>query len=97
MYLTDIKEGNLITENPVDPSVAVGTGYSESKWVSETILQNVAAQSSIQVVIVRTGQLCGGPNGEWNINEWVPAMIQSSDELGCLPNDERVSRRRVHS
>lgn len=40
--------------------------------------------------MVRVGQLCGGPNGAWNIKEWVPALVQSAEPVQCLPQDDRV-------
>lgn len=79
-----------MAENFVEAEVAVGSGYSESKWVSEQILSEVAAQTSLKPLIVRVGQLCGGLNGWWNINEWFPSLVQSTIAVECFPDDEKV-------
>ncbi|PBL02838.1 acetyl-CoA synthetase-like protein [Armillaria gallica] len=80
-------EDHPLTETHIDPHIAEGTGYSESKWVSEELLRLV---SGLRYLVVRVGQLAGGPRGTWNPKEWVPSMIQSSTVLGCLPDDEQL-------
>ncbi|KAJ8456869.1 hypothetical protein ONZ45_g18546 [Pleurotus djamor] len=50
-----------IPEAPIsDPASAIGTGYSESKWVAETLLNTIAQKCSFSPTIIRIGQLCGG-------------------------------------
>lgn len=83
----DAAEDHPLTETHIDPHIAEGTGYSESKWVSEELLRLVPG---LRYLVVRVGQLAGGPRGTWNPKEWVPSMIQSSTVLGCLPDDEQV-------
>jgi thioester reductase-like protein len=78
-------------EATIGPEVAVGTGYGESKWVSERLLEVAAAESPLEPTIIRVGQICGGPNGFWNEKEWVPSLIRSSVHLNCLPSSEQVS------
>ncbi|THV08180.1 acetyl-CoA synthetase-like protein [Dendrothele bispora CBS 962.96] len=75
-------------EDKVDPVIASGSGYSESKWVSEQIISE-AAKIGLHSVVVRLGQVCGSPNGLWNRKEWLPAIVQSAAVLNCLPDDER--------
>ncbi|KAH7914162.1 acetyl-CoA synthetase-like protein [Hygrophoropsis aurantiaca] len=70
-----------------DPSLAVGLGYAESKWVAERMLDN-AAERGLQVSIIRMAQLSGSPNGTWSTNEWFPSVVQSGPVLGCLPDFE---------
>ncbi|KAI0695501.1 polyketide synthase [Cerioporus squamosus] len=72
-------------EQLLDATIAVGQGYSESKWVAEQLLQVAAERTSVQTTIVRIGQLSGGAGGAWNSSEWLPAMIAASTVLGCLP------------
>ncbi|KAK0453915.1 hypothetical protein EV421DRAFT_1730853 [Armillaria borealis] len=87
-------EDHPLAEAPVNATVAQGTGYNESKWVSEELLR---LAPSLRYVIVRVGQLTGGPKGTWKIKEWVPSMIQSSTVLGFLPDDDKcVSWLPVH-
>ncbi|KAK0453913.1 hypothetical protein EV421DRAFT_2007167 [Armillaria borealis] len=87
-------EDHPLAEAPVNATVAQGTGYNESKWVSEELLR---LTPSLRYFIVRVGQLTGGPKGTWKIKEWVPSMIQSSTVLGILPDDDKcVSWLPVH-
>ncbi|SJL02274.1 uncharacterized protein ARMOST_05600 [Armillaria ostoyae] len=87
-------EDHPLAEAPVNATVAQGTGYNESKWVSEELLR---LAPSLRYFIVRVGQLTGGPKGTWKIKEWVPSMIQSSTVLGFLPDDDKcVSWLPVH-
>ncbi|KAK0461857.1 acetyl-CoA synthetase-like protein [Desarmillaria tabescens] len=86
-------EDHPLAEVPVSATVAQGTGYGESKWVSEEL----RLTPSLRYLIVRVGQLTGGPKGTWKINEWVPSMIQGSTVLGCLPVDDKfISWLPVH-
>ncbi|KIK64020.1 hypothetical protein GYMLUDRAFT_40242 [Collybiopsis luxurians FD-317 M1] len=70
-----------------DPKFAVGSGYGESKYVSERILE----KSGLHVSILRIGQISGGkPNGAWAISDWFPMMVKSSLPLGFLPEAHGV-------
>lgn len=73
-------------ETTVDPSVSIGAGYIESKWVAERVLLAASTATSLRPVIARIGQLTSGREGYWKVTEWVPAMIRSSVALGMLPN-----------
>ncbi|KAK0190677.1 hypothetical protein F5146DRAFT_564151 [Armillaria mellea] len=87
-------EDHPLAEAPVNATIAQGTGYSESKWVSEELLR---LAPNLRYSIVRVGQLTGGPKGTWKIKEWVPSMIQSSAILGFLPDDDKcISWLPVH-
>ncbi|GJJ14254.1 putative PKS-like protein biosynthetic cluster [Clathrus columnatus] len=70
-----IKEGKLV----------IGTGYTESKWVGERILQIASEKTPLRPIIVRVGQICGGENGSWNTKEWFPSLVKSAAHMGCLP------------
>ncbi|KAF8968163.1 hypothetical protein BDZ97DRAFT_1655638 [Flammula alnicola] len=90
-------EHNQLLELPIDAEVAIGTGYTESKWVSEQILAAASANTTLRTVAVRVGQISGGPNGFWNTKEWLPSLIQSANFVGCLPKiKEDVSWIPVH-
>ncbi|KAI0926157.1 hypothetical protein AcW1_008396 [Taiwanofungus camphoratus] len=60
------------------------------KWVSEWILLRAAEETSLNPVLVRVGQVCGGLDGSWNTNEWFPSIVQSTAKLRCFPDDNRV-------
>ncbi|EPQ51233.1 acetyl-CoA synthetase-like protein [Gloeophyllum trabeum ATCC 11539] len=75
-----------IPEGPAeDCRVALGTGYSESKWVAERLLSLAAEQASLPVTVVRLGQLTGARNGYWSEREWFPVLIKSALSVKCLP------------
>ncbi|KAI0370655.1 acetyl-CoA synthetase-like protein [Pilatotrama ljubarskyi] len=76
-------------EAPVDdPASPFGTGYSESKWVTEHVLQNVAEKTGVHTVVMRLGQVTGNRVGYWNEKEWFPAVVKSALFIGCLPDVE---------
>ncbi|KAI0702415.1 hypothetical protein C8T65DRAFT_741576 [Cerioporus squamosus] len=90
--LRNCQLGLPIPEVRVDPSSAMGTGYSEAKWVAEQVLINAGESANLPAVIVRLGQVCGDRNGYWKENEWFPPIVKSALSLGCLPDiDETVS------
>lgn len=76
-------------EGPIeDPNIAVmAGGYSQSKWISERILDIANVTAGTKNVIVRVGQLCGSRiKGSWNPWEWFPAIVQSHKLVHCLPD-----------
>ncbi|KIJ41947.1 hypothetical protein M422DRAFT_229444 [Sphaerobolus stellatus SS14] len=82
-------KGNPLPEDAVAADVAVGTGYTESKWVSEQILGKVWETTPLKPLTVRVGQLCGGPNGAWNTREWLPSLVHSATVVKCLPTEDK--------
>ncbi|THH19547.1 hypothetical protein EW146_g1644 [Bondarzewia mesenterica] len=69
-----------------DSKIAVGTGYSESKWVAERILDAAAEKTPLRPVVVRLGQVSGDVNGSWNESEWFPSVVKSALSVKCLPD-----------
>ena len=65
---------------------ATSSGYSQSKWVSERILEVSAKQTPLRPVIIRVGQVSGGLNGSWNPLEWIPGIVQSVALTKSLPS-----------
>ncbi|TCD65529.1 putative PKS/NRPS-like protein biosynthetic cluster [Steccherinum ochraceum] len=69
-----------------NPSVAVGSGYGESKYVTEKILA-AAKKNGLETMSLRIGQLSGSTTtGAWNVTDWVPITVKSSIALGYLPD-----------
>lgn len=88
--LADVNLAESVREVPVDPSVAVGYGYGESKWVAERLLAVVSSKTPVHTVSVRLGQLSGSVNGAWSPTDWLPSLIKSSVYLKCMPTMDKV-------
>jgi thioester reductase-like protein len=75
---------------PPTLAAALGTGYAESKAVSEHILAAAAERSGVDVVILRVGQIAGpvmpGIGGKWTKTEWFPIMLRTSKAMGKIPD-----------
>lgn len=85
--LTGLTSSSTVEEVLInDPSISVGAGYIESKWVAEHVLAAAADATRLKPTIVRLGQLTGGRKGYWKVTEWIPSMIKSGLSLGVLPN-----------
>ncbi|KAM5543840.1 hypothetical protein V8D89_002457 [Ganoderma adspersum] len=76
-----------VSEDRVESIAAIGTGYSESKWVAEEILHQVADRTNLSTTAVRLGQVCGDRLGHWNEKEWFPAIVKSAVFTRCLPGE----------
>ncbi|RPD77318.1 acetyl-CoA synthetase-like protein [Lentinus tigrinus ALCF2SS1-7] len=75
----------------VDPALAYGSGYSESKWVTEQLFAR-AADKGLRATSVRVGQVSGDQRtGGWSTTEWVAVLVRTSQRLGCIPVKEEVS------
>ena len=92
-----LRSPELPAQNPVpeeyiaDPEICLGSGYSESKWAAEQILQAAQEDTGLKTIVVRLGQICGGYNNYWNEREWFPAVVKSAPHVGCLPALEEAS------
>ena len=86
----DIDVSRPVIEKTIDAHVAAGTGYSESKWVSETILGVANRDRGLPATSVRVGQMTGSAAGAWNAQGWFPSLVKSSVFLGCFPILDKV-------
>jgi len=90
--LSHHKRDGPIKEASVDPSCAIGNGYTQSKWVNEQLLSIAAKDTPLKTVSVRVGQVTGGVSGAWNRAEWFPTLVMSGQYLSCLPTlDKEIS------
>ncbi|KAI6125333.1 putative nonribosomal peptide synthetase [Pisolithus croceorrhizus] len=79
----DKKRGRVPEDVITDVTVAVGTGYGASKYVSERML----GMSGLPATSFRIGQITGAAlRGAWSVTEWVPITVKSSVTLGALPD-----------
>ena len=70
------------------PSAQDRTGYGESKYIAEQLLDYGARQYDMRVTILRLGQIAGPAlnlKGEWTSREWLPSLVLSSGYLRKLP------------
>ncbi|KIJ25888.1 hypothetical protein M422DRAFT_273122 [Sphaerobolus stellatus SS14] len=78
-----------VAEEPVtDLSLINMAGYSESKWISEQILEAAHRNTALKPVIIRVGQLSGGLNGNWNAREWFPSLVRASQVVKGAPETQ---------
>lgn len=77
-----IPEANLTDLN------LASMGYGQSKQISSIVLDNAARLSGVPAAVVRLGQIAGPTmhQGSWNAHEWLPTIIESSVQLGSLPD-----------
>ncbi|KAL7284715.1 hypothetical protein ACG7TL_002021 [Trametes sanguinea] len=68
-----------------DPASPFGTGYNESKWITEHVLHRATKLRGVSTVVIRLAQVCGDRVGHWNEKEWFPALVKSAQFQGCLP------------
>ena len=68
----------------------MGSGYGESKWVGEKILEVAASEAGLTTIVVRVGQISGGRNGYWRQKEWFPSLVRSSLFLHAFPGGDQV-------
>ncbi|EIW76918.1 acetyl-CoA synthetase-like protein [Coniophora puteana RWD-64-598 SS2] len=78
-----------VPERPFqDPSLPAHSGYAESKYVAERILDAVCKCAGLRCAILRAGQLAGSSgSGYWNPREYVPILFASARMMGCVPGD----------
>lgn len=83
-----------VPETPVrDIAHVQGTGYAQSKYVTEQIVRNAMKDAGANARVLRIGQLVGDSKvGEWNTTEGIPLMIQTAVTLGALPQLDEVSQ-----
>ncbi|KAL9583857.1 MAG: hypothetical protein Q9212_002475, partial [Teloschistes hypoglaucus] len=68
--------GEKVPEEPLhDYTIPAATGYGESKFVAERVLEAAFYKSGVSSTVVRVGQLAGPvvKGGVWNPQEWVPS------------------------
>jgi thioester reductase-like protein len=80
--------GKTVTElDPVDRSEGIYLGYSQSKWVSEKLVQ-IAGQRGLPITIHRPPLVSGhSQTGLWNTNGFLCRMIKGCIQLGSIMTD----------
>jgi thioester reductase-like protein len=80
--------GQRVTESdPIDRSEGIYLGYSQSKWVSEKLVQ-IAGKRGLPVTIYRPPLVSGhSQTGVWNTDGFLCRMIKGCIQLGCIMAD----------
>jgi len=83
-------EGKVPEQIYEEWSTAEATGYGQSKFLSERLLDVASREAKIPSTICRVGQVAGPTSaaaaGMWSKKEWLPSLIASSKYLGKLPD-----------
>jgi len=74
-----------VLEHAIPATVAVRSGYGESKWVAEALLTGAIARTPLHVVMVRGRQVSGNLDEYWNSSDWFPSMILYASSVKRLP------------
>ena len=90
----DAEVAETIVESDVAPA---SSGYGESKYIGEHLIDNAAKHLNLPCTIARVGQVAGSVDyeGLWNKNEWLPRMVLSSLRVGAFPSALGASLSRV--
>lgn len=70
-----------------DLSTPQRSGYGQSKFLAERLLDAAAKEANVPATICRVGQIAGPTTkpGVWPKQEWLPSLVASSLFLGKLP------------
>ncbi|MBX3233429.1 MAG: amino acid adenylation domain-containing protein [Labilithrix sp.] len=64
----------------------LATGYAQSKWVAEGLVQ-IAAERGLPVSISRPAAVCGrAAGGRWNVGDFFTRLLETCLELGAVPD-----------
>ncbi|KAI8954888.1 hypothetical protein F4801DRAFT_574895 [Xylaria longipes] len=83
----------VIQERVLDRDLAAShllhQGYARSKYVCERLLAEYSSLTGNAASILRVGQVCGPVSGTgirfWNVIEWLPSLVLSSQFIGAVP------------
>ncbi|THU95611.1 hypothetical protein K435DRAFT_859397 [Dendrothele bispora CBS 962.96] len=77
----------MIQDMPIE--VGDESGYLQSKWVCEQIIEHIVETAKLPALIIRIGQLSGGPpTGMWRTFQWFPTLVKSALFVKCLPDGD---------
>ncbi|EIN09240.1 acetyl-CoA synthetase-like protein [Punctularia strigosozonata HHB-11173 SS5] len=72
--------------NLIDLSLSCGAQLCFVSSIGVRLLQIASKKSGLSAVTIRVGQLSGAKNGAWKTTEWLPALVKSCQQLGCMPS-----------
>ncbi|QIW95184.1 hypothetical protein AMS68_000702 [Peltaster fructicola] len=87
-FVTASESGGVILESdPLEKSrQGLGTGYGQTKWVSEKLIGE-ACTRGLDAVIIRSGYVLGDPEtGVSNLDDFLVRMLKGCLQVGSRPN-----------
>ncbi|CEL07254.1 hypothetical protein ASPCAL10417 [Aspergillus calidoustus] len=81
-------KANNIPEEILTTTSTASTGYGNSKYLAEHIIDHAVKTQHLRASVARVGQIAAAVNGPgaWKREGWLPSLMQSSLWLGALPN-----------
>ncbi|KJH70639.1 non-ribosomal peptide synthetase family protein [Aliterella atlantica] len=77
-------------DTPIDRSQNISSGYTQSKWVAEKLVQ-IAGDRGIPISIYRPGRISGdSTTGVCNIDDHTFRMIRGCIQLGSVPKEDTM-------
>lgn len=85
VYDTPGNNGKHVYENdPLRSSKGFSLAYSETKWVSEKLVEAAKARG-LRAVIYRPGDITGAAGGIWDMDDMVSRMIVGMIQMKAVP------------
>jgi thioester reductase-like protein/aryl carrier-like protein len=86
-YMPTLK-ATTIPEEILATTSTSSTGYGNSKYLAEHIINHAVKTQHLRASVARVGQIAAAVNGKgaWKREEWFPSLVRSSLWLGALPN-----------
>lgn len=91
-YFKQIEYGNVVVEfdNLEGSRHGLGTGYGQTKWVSEMTIKE-ASKRGLNAVIIRSGYVLGDPRtGVSNTDDFLVRLLKGCVQVGARPNMENT-------
>lgn len=87
---------NAIPESIIEDWNSAAMGYGSSKLISERLVAEAQKVSGVRTQVLRVGQVSGPvrkEKGRWNIQEWFPTIVSTSQYMKCVPTNLAVMNR----
>ncbi|KAJ8071447.1 hypothetical protein OCU04_001767 [Sclerotinia nivalis] len=85
-----------VPEAIIDDWNSAALGYGSSKLISERLVAEAKKVSGVRTQVLRVGQVSGPvkkEKGRWNIQEWFPTIVSTSQYMKCVPKNLAVMNR----
>lgn len=80
------KDGVPESDDLLGSRIGLGTGYGQSKWVTEVLSRHAGEHNGLRGAIVRPGYILGDSvSGVSNTDDFLLRMLKGCEELGLYP------------